>query len=214
MSVQEKTKVFFLLTLLPFALIYFAIQYFVTGAGYNLLTDLDHAIPFNSHFIWIYHTFIPVIAVTLIFLLKKKDLFIRATAALLIATIILAFFYIVFPSFYPRGNFIDTQSISGYVVDLTRQLDGAHNTFPSSHVTFSWLATFFISLSACAKRNSWIKVGYIVWAILISISTLAVKQHYIVDVLAGFALAYVCFHLARKLKLDKLIDSSYLHANN
>lgn len=214
MSVQEKTKVFFLITLLPFAFIYFVIQYFVTGAGYNLLIDLDHVIPFNPHFIWVYHTFLPVVAITLIFLLKKKALFIKATVALLMATIILASFYIIFPSFYPRDNFVDSSSLSGFIVELTRRLDGAQNTFPSSHVTFSWLAAFFINLSAYAQKNSWIKVGYIVWAILISVSTLAVKQHYIVDVLAGFMLAAACFYIAKNMKLHKLINSSYLHANN
>ena len=193
---------------MPFALTYFAIQYFVTGAGYNLLTDLDHIIPFNPHFIWIYHTFLPVIAVTLIFLLKRKDLFIRATVALLLATLILAFFYIAFPSYYPREAYSDTSSLSGFLVDITRRLDGAHNTFPSSHVTFSWLATFYISLSACAQKNRWIKLGYIVWAILISISTLAVKQHYIVDVLSGFVLAAVCYHVAKNIKIHKLVNSS------
>ena len=57
-------------------------------------------------------------------------------------------------------------------------------------------------------------MGYIVWAILISVSTLAVKQHYIVDVLAGFMLAAACFYIAKNMKLHKLINSSYLHANN
>lgn len=208
MSLQAKTKVVFLYTLLPCMLIYFAIQSFVTVSGYNLLTDFDKFIPFNSHFIWIYHTFLPVILVTLIFMLKKKELFFSAIFSLLIATIILSIFYIFFPSFYPRDNFVDNSTFSGFLVEITRKIDGAQNTFPSSHVTFSWLMVFFIGLSACAKKNKWIYIGYFIWALLISISTLTIKQHYIIDVFSGIGLALLCYYFSKAIVFDRLAHSN------
>jgi len=189
-------------------LIYFAIQSFVTVSGYNLLTDFDKFIPFNSHFIWIYHTFLPVILVTLIFMLKKKELFFSAIFSLLIATIILSIFYIFFPSFYPRDNFVDNSTFSGFLVEITRKIDGAQNTFPSSHVTFSWLMVFFIGLSACAKKNKWIYIGYFIWALLISISTLTIKQHYIIDVFSGIGLALLCYYFSKAIVFDRLAHSN------
>ena len=209
MSVQAKTKVVFLFTLLPYMIIYFAIQSCVsTGNSYDLLTNLDQAIPFNSHFVWVYHTFLPVIVATLIFMIKKKELFLSAIGSLLMATMILSFFYIFFPSFYPRDAFVDNSTLSGFLVELTRKIDGAQNTFPSTHVTFSWLMVFFIGLSSCAKKNKWIYFAYFLWASLISISTLTIKQHYIIDVLSGALLAYFCYQISKTFVFDRLVTSN------
>jgi membrane-associated phospholipid phosphatase len=56
---------------------------------------------------------------------------------------------------------------------------------------------FSISLSARVLKTTWIKYVYFIWAGLISISTLVLKQHYILDVFAGMILAATCFYLAR-----------------
>ena len=207
-SVQAKTKVVFLFTLLPYLIVYFAIQSCVTVSNYSLLTDFDKLIPFNSHFVWIYHTFLPVIITTLIFMIKKKELFFSAIVALSMATIILSIFYIFFPSFYPREDFIDNSTLSGFLLELTRKIDGAQNTFPSSHVTFSWLMVFFIGLTACAKKNKWIYIGYFIWASLVSISTLTIKQHYIIDVFSGIALAYLCYYFSKTIVFDRFAHSN------
>ena len=209
MSVQAKTKVVFLFTLLPYMIIYFAIQSCISaGNDYNLLTELDKIIPFNSHFVWIYHTFIPVIVTTLIFMIKKKELFLSAIGSLLMATVVLSLFYIFFPSFYPRDGFVDNSTISGFLVELTRKIDGAQNTFPSTHVTFSWLMVFFIGLASCAKKNKWIYFAYFIWAALVSISTLTIKQHYVIDVLSGVLLAYFCYRISKTIVFDRLVASN------
>ena len=204
MSIKTKAKVVFFFTLIPYFLIYFIIQSVVTTGDYNFLTYFDEIIPFNPHFVWIYHTIIPMIAITLIILIKSKDLFLSTIVAFLLATAVLFLFYIFFPSFYPRENFIDNSSISGFLVEITRKIDGAQNTFPSSHVTFSWLITFFVGLSTCVKKNKWIYRGYFVWALLISLSTLAIKQHFIVDVFSGIILAFLCYLVSKKIVFVRL----------
>jgi membrane-associated phospholipid phosphatase len=37
---------------------------------------------------------------------------------------------------------------------------------------------------------------FLLWAIGISISTLAIKQHFVADVLSGIVTAFISFHLA------------------
>ena len=108
-------------------------------------------------------------------------------------------FYVFFPSFYPRESFVDVSTISGWLIEITRSIDGPHNTFPSGHVTFAWLLVFFVSLSQYTRKYSWIKVLYFSWATLISISTLTLKQHFVVDVLSGLALASLSYYLGRKI---------------
>ena len=176
---------------------YFGIQLLVTTGEYDLLTFLDLEIPFVPQFIWIYHTLLPVIIITLLFFIQKKELFFSTIIALLLATSILSFFYILFPSFYPREGFVDNSSVSGLLVELTRKIDSAHNTFPSGHVAFAWLTLFFIGISNCGQKNKLIYWGYFIWASLISIATLTLKQHYIVDVFSGVILAYFCFYISK-----------------
>ena len=72
-------------------------------------------------------------------------------------------------------------------------LDKPYNHFPSLHVALSWLA---VHASAVSRRS---RVGLGVLAVGISVSTVFVKQHYIVDVLFGFALAWVAWRLRRAI---------------
>jgi len=206
-SVQTRAKVVFF-SFLPYFLVYYLVQTFITTSDYNFLTEIDKSIPFNPHFVWVYLTMIPVVGITLIFLIKRKDLFLSAIVAFLIATVILSFFYILLPAFYPRDGFVDNSTISGFLVELTKKLDGAQNTFPSSHVTFSWLITFFIGLSACAKKNKWLRIGFLIWASLITLSTLAIKQHFIVDALSGILLAYLCYIFSKKMVFEGLLKTN------
>ena len=99
--------------------------------------------------------------------------------------------------------FVDTSSISGWLIEWTRMIDGPHNTFPSGHVTFAWLLVLFVNLSQYVKEHQWVRFVYFCWAILVSISTLTLKQHYIVDVISGFAFALLTYFLAKRIFVRK-----------
>ena len=199
---SRKTKTKYVLFLFSFYFLsYFLIQS-VIASGHNLLTSLDQLIPFIPEFIWIYHTFLPVIILTIIFTIEKKDLFWSILLACALAIITLISFYIWLPSFYPRHELLVTNS-SEWLVHITWLVDGAHNTFPSSHVTFSWLLFYFFSDSKMAAKKQWMKIVFFVWAVLISFSTLFLKQHYIFDVLSGMVLAVICHRFSKFLLFKK-----------
>ena len=198
LSTRVKAKYVFL-AFVPYLIFYFLIQSAITTNHYDLLTFLDAKIPFIPQFIWIYHTIIPVTVITSFILFQKRELFLSLTYANLLAGTILCLFYILFPSFYPREGFVDTTTISGLFVEFTRAIDGAHNTFPSGHVTFSWLLTFFVGLSQKGRQCSIFRVLYFCWAILISISTLTLKQHFLIDVVCGILLARIIFLIFRNM---------------
>lgn len=203
MSNRAKTK--YLILFIVFNITsYFGIQLLLTVNKYNFLISFDHIIPFIPEFVWIYHTLLPVILITMFSFVTKKKVFLSAFTAYMIASVILSTFYILFPSFYPRENFTDPSSISGFLVELTRTIDGANNTFPSGHVTFAWILAFFINLTQRAKKHTWIRMAYYTWAILISFSTLTLKQHFIVDVLSGVLLAGICYFLSKNIIFKRL----------
>lgn len=201
MTRKAKTK-YVVLLFLPYFIIYFLLQTANTS-GYNLLTEIDKIIPFIPEFIWIYHTLIPVFFVTTVLMIEKKNVFFSAMFSVFIASVIMIAFYVFLPAFYPRDGYTEA-SLSGMVVEFTRTIDGANNTFPSAHVTFSWLLAFFAGISAYAKKNKWIKPAYLLWAFLISVSTVTLKQHFIVDVFSGIVLAVACYAFAKNMIYERV----------
>ncbi len=173
-------------------LAYFLVQSYVSNE-YNFMTPLDKAIPFMPEFVWIYQSLLPVIAVTMVLLVKSKRLFFNTFWACLAATFIIHVFWISFPSFYPRPELIP-EGISEALVQFSYDIDNSSNTFPSGHV-----------LSRL----------YLLWAIGVSLSTLAIKMHYVVDIVGGIAVASFCFYTMRELikryNWYAVEDTSYDH---
>ena len=198
MSLRNKTKYLFYYGVFPYFILYFTIQFFIEKSKFDFLTKLDTIIPFIPEFIWIYHTLFPAIILLTVFVIQKKSLYWNALTAYAIAIGVLAVFYVAFPSFYPRHDIVAT-NLSEWMVHLTWQIDGAHNTFPSSHVTFSWLLFCFFTKSYLAEKRRWTVPLVFIWALLISFSTLFLKQHYLLDVFSGIVLAMICFYFVNSL---------------
>ena len=176
---------------------YFLIQDCVTHK-YNFLTDVDKAIPFMPEFVWIYHSLLPVIGVTMVLLVRSKKLFFNAMWACVATTLILHFFYVTFPSFYPRPLFVP-QDLSEVLVQFSYEIDNSSNTFPSGHVAFAWIMFWIAKHSERSRETPVLIDFYKLWAIAISISTLAIKMHYVIDVIGGFIVASSCFFIVREL---------------
>lgn len=104
--------------------------------------------------------------------------------------------YLLFPVYLERPH-LEVSSFHAWLLSL-EYLDKPYNHFPSLHVAFSWLA---VHASQVSGR---FRVGLYVLAAGISVSTLLVKQHYIVDVLYGFALAWIAWWLARSRGPERL----------
>jgi len=200
MSLGVKAK-YLILAFVPYSIIYFLFQTGIIAHEYDLLMGVDTQIPFVPEFVWIYHTLIPVTAASCFMLFHDKKLFSLMTYGNLAAGVVLCIFYVLIPSYYPRAAYVDTNTISGLLVELTRGIDGANNTFPSGHVTFSWLLAYFVGLSKRGKQYLSLRLAYLGWAALIAASTLMLKQHYLIDVISGITLASIIFYISRKMYL-------------
>jgi membrane-associated phospholipid phosphatase len=98
------------------------------------------------------------------------------------------FIFSVWPTTYPREIFPLTENMNSvvyYGFSVLRYVDTPASCFPSLHVGAVFLASF-IFLNESRKKF----IIFLAWAALISISTLTTKQHYAVDVIAGFLLAF------------------------
>ena len=96
--------------------------------------------------------------------------------------------HVAYPTAYPRFLFPLPVGISGLTLwlwNFTRAVDFPTNCLPSLHagnVTLAWLAV--------KREYKWLGRFWLLWTILILISTMTTKQHYFVDLIAGVSLAF------------------------
>ena len=87
----------------------------------------------------------------------------------------------IVPSKIERNEVLVTDSMSGKMIDLFQKTCKPYGNFPSMHVALS-VPVVGINFMVAGPIAGSITL---VWGILIAISTLYTKQHYILDVLAG-----------------------------
>ncbi|MBO6108331.1 MAG: phosphatase PAP2 family protein, partial [Eubacterium sp.] len=93
---------------------------------------------------------------------------------------------------------------------LTRflySIDEAANLFPSIHCLVSWLC--FIGIRSAKNVSLFAKLFSLISAILIMISTQVLKQHYIVDMISGIALAEICYFISGHIRLKDIVFNWY-----
>ena len=98
-------------------------------------------------------------------------------------------FYFTFPD-----NYIEAQGIFGNAIKLIQKNGEAPTAaFPSSHVGISWIVIFWL------YQNFRKSVKYFLpFVVLLMFSTVYIKAHYFVDVVAGFISAPIVFFLTFK----------------
>lgn len=172
-----------------FTATYLSINEFSVGrAAHTLFLPGEERLPFLPIFEYLY-VLTYFIAVLLIATIRDYATFrrlARATGLLLMAAYTT---YLLFPVYFERPH-LEVSSLHTWLLSL-EYLDKPYNHFPSLHVALSWLAVFGSQVSGRSR------VVLSVLAVAISVSTLFVKQHYIADVLYGFALAWIAWWLAR-----------------
>lgn len=206
MSIGSKAKHMLIFSIINFAL-YFLIQSYAVEHKFDFMTSIDEAIPLMPEHIWIYHSIIPVIFITMVLLVKTRKTFFTTFWSCVVVAAVLNASYVLLPSHYPRVAF-EVNTLSEVLLNLTRQIDGANNTFPSGHVAFAWTLFMGVRKTKLAEVLFGTKSLYLLWALGISLSTLVLKQHYIVDVLSGISLAVTCYFL-----VDSVVEYYGLYEN-
>lgn len=153
------------------------------------LTWLDRAAGFNPQWVWVYQSvylltgFLPWLAQT------REQLRRYIIGFSILCTLSFAIF-IFFPTRIPR---IAIENPAG-MYWLLMLYDGPYNAMPSLHVGFLFYTLCF-ARRICAAIPYAVWMMLIVWFGLIAWSTLALKEHYAVDLLVGVAFGWLS-HLA------------------
>ena len=177
-----------LVAYLLFAATYLPINEFSVGRRAHILyLPGEERLPFLPLFEYLYVLtyFLP-----LLFLRTIHDyaVFRRLYGAFFIVLLVAYTTYLLFPVYLERPP-LKVDSLHTWLLSL-EYMDKSYNHFPSLHVAWTWLTVYASQVSPKAKT------GLAVLAVGISLSTLFVKQHYIADVLYGYALAWLAWRLA------------------
>lgn len=142
------------------------------------------AIPYLS-FLLLVPVFIPLV------LLKIGQLrrFCTYGTALITSQLALDLGYILFPTTVLREPAAPSR-FDG-LVDLVRSGDQPFNGFPSGHT--AWTTIAIIALWRSRRTVPRTAAALIPWLLLIYPATLALRQHYLIDVYAGIFVGFSCY---------------------
>lgn len=174
---------------------------------YDLTTRFDNMIPLVSEWMYIYFgCYIFWIANYVMAARINRDheeRFYRFVTADMMSRLVCAAFYIGLPTTNVRPEVV-VDSFSDWLVSFLYGVDQPTNLFPSIHCLVSWLC--FAAIRSSDRVPRWYKVFSLVFALLVPLSTLYTKQHYIVDGIAGIALAEALFDLNRKINAYRTVQ--------
>jgi len=156
----------------------------------DVTLEIDRRIPFCPGMIWVYELcyllpLVPPLAV------QDGHRFNRMILAFLLANVVAFTAYLVFPVDFPHpapGAGLSSRAVA---LEYAADFHPGANHLPSLHVAVAWLVFW-----ACRGRHPWLSAFLCFAAVAISVATLFVKQHVVLDVLGGLALAVVGWILA------------------
>jgi membrane-associated phospholipid phosphatase len=147
-------------------------------------TQVDAWVPLVPATVWLYVSDYALVFSAFLRLPTWPEVkrFMRGYYAMLAAGAVVHFFW---PTTFPRHWFpVPTEGAVGVAFTFVRTVDTPASCLPSMHVASSFFAAFSLWRQ---PRPTFL--GWSAWALAVAVSTLTTKQHYVVDVLAGVALA-------------------------
>ena len=153
--------------------------------------SLDDRIPFWPRWVWAYSfLYYVMIGLTVISIRDLADgVHLIFGGLILLATG--AFIFYRYPTKVPESfRHFEIDNLSTRYLAFIQSIDNNRNAFPSMHCA---IATYIgLAIVDLPTIGPWLGYGYIV---IIAISCVVVKQHVIIDTLAGIGLGAVVFYL-------------------
>ena len=186
---------------------FFIIEKFVTGPYWVTQLPADQLVPFCPYFIFFYMSWSPLLAVLGVYLiLKDAEGFRRYIWMLALSFFSATVFCVLVPNCQElRPADLQVRDIFAWAVQLTYDLDTNTNVFPSVHVLGVMAALAAVWHTPGLQKPAW-RWGVTLYGVVIIVATVFVKQHAVIDVLAGIftgAIAYVFVYLIVGRRRDR-----------
>jgi len=145
---------------------------------------LDRMIPLVPLWSLVYGALYLVLIVAPVFIVRDQELLQRTVWSYLAVWLVAYACFYLYPTYAPRPDAVRGAGFGAWGLRLLYSLDPPFNCFPSLHVAHS-----FVSAFACHRVHRRLGGLLLAAAALVALSTLFTKQHYVLDVLAGVAMA-------------------------
>lgn len=156
------------------------------AARYAPEIALDRSIPLQPAWSLVYGALYLFLIVLPVLVVRQEDQIRNAVNAYLLIWIVAYVWFIAYPTVAPRPASVSGEGFGVWGLRALYGADPPFNCFPSLHVAHS-----FVSAFAIHRVHRGVGVFSIMSALLVGLSTLFTKQHYVLDVLAGIVLAAI-----------------------
>lgn len=189
---------------------FFVLEKRVTTKCHIIHSALDDKIPFVEYFIVPYLLwFVFVAAVFLYFFFTDVEEFYKLSGLMFAGMTIFLIISTIMPNGLElRPLVFERDNIFVDAVKLLYRTDTPTNVFPSIHVYNSVVSCIAVSKSKHLEKKKSIRIGVYVMSVLIILSTVFLKQHSVIDLMAAFVMAYVLYPFVyagadRKVSADR-----------
>lgn len=163
--------------------------------------NFDQNVPFIPWFVYIYFASFLFWVINYILIARQgKEHFYKFQVADISSRLICLIFFVIIPTTNIRPTFEITSS-STWLMNFLYYVDKPTNLFPSIHCLVSWFC--YIGIRKNKSIPMWYKIFTMLFAIAIMVSTQVTKQHYIVDVFGGVAIAELTYFISNRIQLYK-----------
>ena len=129
-----------------------------------------------------------------------EERFSKFAKAVMLSQIICGIIFLLFPTTIVRPDVSLYNGLVGFLLKMIFGLDTPVNLFPSMHCLLSWFS--WIAVRNCKNIPLWYQIFSFVFAIVVCVSTVTVKQHFFIAIIGGVALAETTWQLL-KPKIQK-----------
>jgi membrane-associated phospholipid phosphatase len=155
------------------------------------LTPLDRAIPFDPQLWTPLYLSEYIITFFIPWLITKRTELRNFVRAMLIMSCACFAIFLFFPTASPRPQIIPELPLYHFVL----WMDGPLNAFPSLHAAFL-IFTLCLAREILKPLRAYTWISLWLWAAAILYATIATRQHYVADLLAGALIGYVSHKFA------------------
>ena len=177
---------------------YFFVQRRHLGEARLLPTAIDDYIPFWPSWVWIYSGLYYPIIVALVFLQPDFRAYNYTAFSFLILLAMQFLVFLLLPTRVPDHwrEFDPKQSMAHRFLGFVQSYDQLSNSLPSMHVSVATLTAIHLYLGVEPLVGpSWASLSY-AFPLLISLSAVFTKQHYVIDLPPGVAFGWLAWRIS------------------
>jgi len=157
-------------------------------------SHLDDEILFLPNTIWLYYLYYPLLGLPLFLKLKTPS---DLNKSLILCCCVTIPVFILFPSYLPHPTLINLSAGTDFLFKILYTVDKPTNCFPSLHCAYSvmiCLAYWYQSAFQTSNLKRLLKALIFLMTIAICVSTVLIKQHFILDSIFGCILGFIIFY--------------------